>query len=337
MTQSTRGPTSSRPSRLCPLHYRYAPEHFAREADAPLRDLEVLYVVGGLYGNESALQQVLEHFAAERGPKCLVFNGDFHWFDADPAVFSRLQQAVLAHTALRGNVETEIAAAPAGSLEASDAPMADDDDAGCGCAYPDWVGDGVVERSNRILRRLRGVATTAQRAQLAALPMTARADVAGLRVAIVHGDLQSLAGWDFAQEHLQDAAHRDAVRALLARAGIDAVACTHTCLPVFQSIALPGREAWIFNNGATGMPNVSGDAAGLFTRIAVRPFDGPQRRFGVRIGDAHVEGIAVDIGPSFIDAFLSMWPAGSDAHESYFTRMARGPDYSWSQVVRRER
>ena len=140
---------SDAPGRSCPLHYRYAPEIFARAADVPTTD--VLYVVGGLYGNELALEQVLRLFDAERGRTQLVFNGDFHWFDVDQEVFARVQRQVLAHAALRGNVETELATEPAGGDE--------DDDAGCGCAYPEWVGNAVVERSNRILRRLRTAAS----------------------------------------------------------------------------------------------------------------------------------------------------------------------------------
>ncbi|MFN7594240.1 MAG: hypothetical protein ACK5PU_01360, partial [bacterium] len=47
------------PGRSCPLHYRYAPEVFRSEAPSSLQGLEVLYVVGGLYGNALALDQVL--------------------------------------------------------------------------------------------------------------------------------------------------------------------------------------------------------------------------------------------------------------------------------------
>ena len=65
-----------------------------------------------------------------RGCARLVFNGDFHWFGADPEIFARAQRQVLAHTALRGNVETELTAEP----------VATDEDAGCGCACPDWIG-----------------------------------------------------------------------------------------------------------------------------------------------------------------------------------------------------
>jgi hypothetical protein len=286
-----------------------------------------LYVVGGLYGNELALERVLELFDRERGRKRLVFNGDFHWFDADPDIFARVQRGVLAHEALRGNVETELAAADAQA------------DAGCGCAYPDWVGDGVVERSNRILTRLRLAATPDQQAELAALPMWRRADVGPLRLGIVHGDATSLAGWGFAQEHLRDAGHRSAVGQWFDRAGVDAFACTHTCLPVFQALkaACAAAPRWVFNNGAAGMPNFAGDPAGLLTRVASTPYRGPERRFGVvaAAGAVHVDAIGIDVDArAWRERFCQDWPEGSDAHASYFERIARGPAYEVHEAVR---
>ncbi len=142
-TEDAAPAVGSAPGRSCPLHHRYRPEDFAIDAPAHLRSLDVLYAVGGLYGNPLALDRVLALFDREPGRKRLVFNGDFHWFDADRQVFAQVQRGVLAHEALRGNAETELAApdADAGA------------DAGCGCAWPDWVGDGVVARSNRILAR----------------------------------------------------------------------------------------------------------------------------------------------------------------------------------------
>ena len=44
-------------------------------------------------------------------------------------------------------------------------------------------------------------------------------------VAIVHGDAESLAGWGFAQEHLQQAAQRDTVRGGFMQAHVDALTC----------------------------------------------------------------------------------------------------------------
>ena len=317
---------ASAPGRSCPLHYRYRPEDFAIDAPEHLRSLDVLYVVGGLYGNPLALDRVLALFDRERGRKRLVFNGDFHWFDVDPEGFAAVQRAVLAHEALRGNVETELAAPDAQG------------DAGCGCAYPDWVGDGVVERSNRILAHLRTATDAGQRAALAALPMWQRADVGPLRLGIVHGDATSLAGWGFAQEHLRAADHRAEVARWMDRAGVDAFACTHTCLPVFQAVpGSPGRHArWILNNGAAGMPNFRSDAAGLLTRIAVAPSAQAPRRFGVELGGGVVaEAIAIDIDlPIWRARFEAVWPGGSDAHVSYFDRIVHGPDYAAADAVR---
>jgi hypothetical protein len=321
-------PAPVSPGRSCPLHYRYRPEDLSVDAPPHLQSLEVLYVVGGLYGNELALERVLALFAAERGRKRLVFNGDFHWFDADPGTFDRVQRGVLAHEALRGNVETELAAPPAQG----------EADAGCGCAYPAWVGDGVVERSNRILARLRGAVNARQRDELAALPMWLRADVGPVRVGLVHGDATSLAGWGFAQEHLRDPVHRAEVAGWLKRARVDAFACSHTCLPVFQ--ALPAvrdeRSGWILNNGAAGMPNFRGDAAGLLTRIATEPLAGTASRFGVSLGSGVVaQAIAIDTDPQAWQArFGTAWPEGSDAQVSYSERIVHGPDYGVADAVR---
>ena len=80
------------------------------------------------------------------GPATVVFNGDFHWLDVDPEDFQTVSQAVLAHHATKGNVEAELATEESG------------EDAGCGCAYPDYVGDDVVDRSNQIIGRLRATA-----------------------------------------------------------------------------------------------------------------------------------------------------------------------------------
>jgi len=308
------------PGRSCPLHYRYRASDFA----LPAHDrCEVLYVVGGLYGNVQALQRVIALFERERGAKRLVFNGDFHWFDVDARAFEQIQRGVLGFDATRGNVETELAAA--------DAPAGVD--AGCGCAYPEWVGDGVVERSNRILGRLRDTARAMVGAcdALQALPMWRRIDVADCRVAILHGDAQSLSGWGFAQESLRDGPARDTAARWVAQAQVDVFASSHTCLPVFQAIG----TGWLLNNGAAGMPNFSHAREGLLTRIATRPFVGPQRRFGVSRGGLHFDAIAIDYDhAAWQRDFLAQWPPGSDAHLSYASRIADGPDYDLADALR---
>jgi hypothetical protein len=313
--------------RSCPLHYRYRAEVFQQAPPAHLKNLDVLYVVGGLYGNDIALAQILRLFALEKGRKQLVFNGDFHWFDADPHRFALVQQEVLAHTAIRGNVETELA---------DPEPQSG---AGCGCAYPEWVGDAIVERSNRILQRLRSAITSHQRQALADLPMWLTAEVGDSRIGIVHGDAQSLAGWSFAQEHLNDLQQRDQIRDWFRRADVDAFASSHTCLPVFQRLKLEGPRpnAWIFNNGAAGMPNFWADPAGLVTRIALSPCHNGSSRAGIVHQKLHVDALAIEVDSAAVrEAFLAQWPAGTDAYASYFERIIYGPNYHRHQVIRLE-
>jgi hypothetical protein len=199
----------------------------------------------------------------------------------------------------------------------------------------------VVERSDRILQRLRQAAraNAGLLPRLAALPMHRRVDVGDYRVAVVHGDAESLAGWGFAQEHLRDAAHRQRVRGWFDAARVDAFACSHTCLPVFLSLPMPGRERapLVLNNGAAGMPNFRGDGAGLLTRIATTPFHGAGRRHGVRRRGVHVDALAVDAAaPRWREQFLRMWPPGSDAHVSYEPRIAAGPDYDADQALKED-
>lgn len=278
-------------------------------------------MVGGLYGNPLALDSVLALFDRESGPKRLVFNGDFNWFNVDAATFERLNRSVLAFDAMRGNVETE--------LGASDA---DEEAAGCGCAYPHWVGDEVVSRSNQIMQRLRRTAREQPvlLQQLTALPMWLTLQVGAMRVAVVHGDAESLAGWGFAQELLRQSRHQARLLAWFDAAKVDAFACSHTCLPMFHRLLATGTRAdrWVLNNGSAGMPNFAGDSAGLLTRIAVRPFIGPERRYGVRCQGLHLDAIAVAIDrPGWTGQFLQAWPEGTAAHQSYWQRIVSGPAY----------
>jgi len=305
---------SLRPGRSCPRHYRYSPAVFARAADL---EAQSLYIVGGLYGNRFALEAVLA--MARRESATLVFNGDFNWFNVDPAEFEGVNKAVLGHAALRGNVETEIAGKDSG--------------AGCGCAYPEWVGEAEVERSNEILARLRGTAGAYPelRRRLAALPMHLVADIAGLRIGIAHGDAESLAGWQFSQEALRERPER--AGALLAGSGVDVFACTHTCLPVMQEFDAPRGKALIVNNGAAGMPNFRDTRFGLATRIASTP--SAHALFGARLGAVVVEAVPLRYDyDAWLAEFDRVWPAGSPAALSYRKRIASGPGYEMEQAVR---
>lgn len=309
------------PGRACPPHYGYSPRAFAR---APDFNAETLYVIGGLYGNPLALDEIDRMAALELQPPHRVFNGDFHWFDAEPALFATVQRRVLAHTALRGNVETELAG--------------DDDAAGCGCAYPESVPDEDVERSNLILARLREVAAEVPggRAELAELPMHALAQVGSLRIAIVHGDAWSLAGWRFAHDRLHDPEHEARLQAAFELGAVDGYACSHTCAPALKAT----DKGFVINNGAAGMANFSGDASGMLTRISIDPLPAALER--LRAFGLHERGVWVDslrIGfdlDRWLERFDAMWPAGSPAAASYRNRIVAGPAFTVDHALGRE-
>lgn len=297
------------PGRTCPLRYRYGAAALAR---APEETADILYVVGGLYGNVAALD-ALEAMAAEDAARTglkvtLCFNGDFNWFNADPDSFRAINQRVLRHRAIQGNVEAELSS-PA-------------DDAGCGCAYPEQVDAGVVERSNRIHARLKTTANAFPelRAQIDALPMLARFRVGACAVGVVHGDADSLAGWRFSVEELACSSNADWLEQVFATAKVDLFASSHTCEPVLK--CLPGTpERAVINNGAAGMPNFPGVRAGLISRVAVVPAVHPVVH-GTQVQGAYVDAISVPYDHHQFEAsFLANWPAGSDAHVSYFNRI----------------
>jgi hypothetical protein len=305
---------SEHAGRVCPADYRYPPSVFDR---APEFAADVLYVVGGLYGNLAALAEV-ERLAHDEGAP-IVFNGDFHWFDAEPDWFAEIERRVAHHRAMRGNVETEIA-------------RAHDVGAGCGCAYPASVGEDVVRRSNEILIELRRTAATLPdaAARLAALPMHLVAQVGGLRVGIVHGDASALAGWSFAHDTLDAPAAPATLEAVRRAAQVDVFASTHTCLAALRDFALGAGRLTVINNGAAGMPNFSGSRFGLVSRIGTTP--SPLRPlYGMERDGVHIDALALHYdGEIFLDRFITRWPKSSAAHASYFQRIDAGPDHTVS-------
>lgn len=315
------------PGRICPPSYGYSPRDLARPAQFTT---DVLYVIGGLYGNALALDTIDAMAAEETVVPLRVFNGDFHWFDAEAAEFAAIQRRVLQHVALRGNVETELAG--------------NDDAAGCGCAYPESVPDDDVARSNAILQRLRGVAQAAEatlpraRTALAELPMHAVAQVGGTRIGIVHGDAWSLAGWRFAHDRLH-ADDTEDVDAALSLAALDGFACTHTCAPALKATA----RGFVVNNGSAGMANFEGTTCGVITRIATRalpPALEPLRLYGLNdwIGERPcvVDALKVEFDmAAWLQRFDAMWPAGSAAAVSYRHRIVAGPAFAVTHALGR--
>lgn len=290
-----------RAGRDCPLDYRLARDAFSAE---PLFDCDVLYVVGGLYGNRQALAAVQRRLVAEPNAR-VVFNGDAHWFDRDPQIFQQIEQGLAAHLALRGNVETELG-------------RADDSGAGCGCAYPMTVEEAVVERSNAIQQELnktvQGLPGMAER--LAARPSTALVSVAGRRIAISHGDEQSLAGWAGSREALSEAARQQQLDNWFAAQNVQVLATSHTC----SAVALSLEHGALINNGAAGMPNFAGGRYGLLSRIATTPH--PAALYRCQRDGLYIEALPLNYNhDAFLADFDRQWPAHSPAALSYRSRI----------------
>jgi len=294
-------------------------------------------VVGGLYGNLIALRAVLER--ADRdpgGPAAVVFNGDFHWLDVDSDDFREVSESVLARHAAKGNVEAELAS---------------QEDGGCGCAYPHYVGDDVVDCSNQIITRLRATAGRCPDLvrRMGELPRYMTASIAGERVGIVHGDPESLAGWRLALEAMEpgDPAVRRQVgwrgRPTTAadlldwfgRADVRVLASTHTGLPYAQVVPDGRGQRLVVNNGTAGLPNFAGTTFGVLTRLSSDPAPPADSLYGATVGALRCDAVALrfDLG-EWRRRFLAQWPPGSAGHRSYFTRLTRGTHLRLPQAAR---
>ena len=320
--------------RSCPLAYRYQPEALAQPAQL---EADTVYVVGGLYGNPAALQAVLERAADEPdGPATIVFNGDFHWLDLDPEDFEAISQAVLAHRATKGNIEAELAAEESG------------EDAGCGCAYPDYVGDDVVDRSNQIIGRLRATAARFPElvGRLGTLPRYLTASVGGERVGIVHGDPESLAGWRLALETMEPGdpqvrrqvgwRGRPTTTAELldwfGRAEVSVFASTHTGLPYAQAIADGRQRRLVINNGAAGLPAFAGTSYGVMTRLSSDPRLPPDSLYGTAVGALRCDALPVGFDQQrWQQRFVAQWPPGSPATARILAGSPAAPTCGWSR------
>lgn len=318
---------SDLPGRTCPIRYHYGSQAIA---SAPMRSADVLYVIGGLYGNVYALKAIQEMIAAEAASGAQVkacFNGDFNWFNVSDQDFVEINRIVAQHDAILGNVEAELAS--------------NDLSVGCGCAYPDDVSDIVVERSNRIFERLHRTALQYDsiRQHFASLPMFARYQVGQSLIGIVHGDYESLAGWRFDASALnRTEVHSERMLQAFSQAGVEVFASSHTCLPALKTfVELRNSNAFckaVINNGAAGMPNFEDTNYGVVTRISLTPST-THLLYSIRLGELHVEALRVDFDHrAWQEHFLKTWPQGSDAYESYFERIRKGPAYRLEQACK---
>lgn len=312
--------------RGCPLAYRYRPDDLA---GPPAFEAATLYVVGGLYGNTRALTAILERAAAEPAAPQIVFNGDFHYLDADSSAFRGIADGVLRYRATLGNVEYAL--------------NPDHDDVGCGCDYPDYVSDAVVADSNAVVARLREAAAEYPEHLdwLAGLPRYLTVSVDESRVAIVHGDLESLAGWKLALEAVEPAdliarentgwsgapTSLDEIGSWFDQANVEVICATHTGLPYAQDYR--GRHL-VANNGCAGLPNFAGHRHGVISRLSTDPATPADSLYGIQLGGLRFDALPVRYDTDEWAAhFLSIWPAGTPGHRGYYRRIT---DSTWMRM-----
>ena len=222
-------PTSSAPAqndiagRVCPTDYHIDDQAFFGEAE---HVCDVLYVVGGLYGNPFALEAIDQLIAGERTRAAdygtsdieitTVFNGDMHWFDKTAENFASIEKAAAKYTLLIGNVEAELR---------RESPIG----VGCGCAYPACVDNETVARSNKIHSMLFN--ELFDRPELKELlqgrPSTTTVAVAGRKVGITHGDEHMVGGWNCSREELSKLERQQKLDAFLVENDLDVLANAH--------------------------------------------------------------------------------------------------------------
>jgi predicted phosphodiesterase len=325
-------PTEALAGRFCPPDYRLDSTAFLRSA-ATL-SVEVLYVVGGLYGNTEALQLICDAFDKESSKsKCMIFNGDFHWFDISPTEFLAIENKTAHYQRLRGNVETELAR-----------PVAEgEDDIGCGCAYPEEVASREVEYSNAIIRQLREtyqslIAKGQIKTNLSTLPMGARFQLGDVGVAVTHGDIDSLAGWSLAHNRIKPTLENGLANKL-DELDVDVVASSHTCLPALNVT----NGKLVVNNGSAGLANFQGDTSGLITRISTEHTASSslsvvyETHLSARADGVRVQALRVPFDDQiWQQKFLAQWPSESAAFESYWKRIRLGTSYKVKQAMQYE-
>jgi hypothetical protein len=157
-------------------------------------------------------------------------------------------------------------------------------------------------------------------------------EVAGLRVGIVHGDADALAGWNFSQDQLDNPRRGEWRSDIRAASHIDVFASTHTCLAALRDFVFTAGRLTVINNGTAGMPNFAGSRYGLISRIATT--SSPHKPlYGLERDGVYIDAIPLKYdNTAFLDRFLARWPEGSPAHASYYQRIVSEPDYLVAQA-----
>jgi hypothetical protein len=325
----------------------------------------ILYVVGGLYGNVFALDALQQHIQKyETGNNYhIYFNGDFNFFNTCTQSWNEINERVLnmkQATCTAGNIERAV-------CENSTFQS-------CGCDYPSYVDPQVSKYANEITKQLHQIAWSTDngeksswiRKRLLELPPFQLIHIDHQnhhtdRIAILHGDLNSVSGWDFAVEVMEPLderirkivnhnnnnnqlpiTNRQELQDDLSALGVNIIACSHTCVPFAQYIT---AKSVIFNNGAAGIPNFANmPGIGLVTRIDTSSSSSRNvmiphgSLYGTTIGNCRIDGIAIPYDQDkFVKFFLSRHPPpSSPAYLSYYKRITKGLSW-WSVDDVRER
>lgn len=282
--------------------------------DAPsFISCDVLISAGGVYGNPFAMQTISRMAEAERSrgaDVCVVYNGDYHWFDGTADNFCNIERLLEGCIPLNGNVECELARIKECGV-------------GCGCSYPISMSDAFVGRSNAIFTRMRN--SVRERNADLFIPLRERpcwgvAEAAGLRVGLTHGDERSVSGWGCSTESLHNSKRQRELEDFFRRHDIDVLSTTHTCAAA--ALALP--DGIVINNGSAGIPEYNGMLFGLVNRIAKT--SSPDALYSIEFKGAIVEAVPVRYDhDAFVSWFDGVWNADSPAAKSYRARIMDGP------------
>lgn len=290
--------------------------------DAPAFDTcDVLLSAGGVYGNLFAMEEISRMAQAERDrglDVCVVYNGDYHWFDGTAENFCEAERLLDGSVLLNGNVECELA-------------RVEECGVGCGCSYPMSMSDAFVGRSNAIFARMRDAVREQDArlfAPLADRPCWGVVEAAGLRVGLTHGDEKSVSGWGCSTESLHETERQRELETFFCSHDIDVLSTTHTCAAA--ALALP--DGIVINNGSAGLPEYDGMLFGLVNRIAKDPAGDALYSIGFK--GAVVEAVPVRYDhEAFLHWFDAVWSADSPAAKSYRPRIVSGPSTTIADAV----
>ena len=278
--------------------YAIAPEEWDKP---PIAKFDVLYSVGGVYGNIEAMKKVREMVESESGDVCVVYNGDYHWFDGNADNFLKVEQLLEGFIPMNGNVELELA-------------RQQDCGVGCGCSYPTTMSDAFVGRSNAIFGRMKeAIKNLPEVGALGSRSAWGVVEVGETRVGITHGDETSVSGWGCSVENLQDPERRARLDSFFSERDIDVLSTTRTCAAA--ALVLP--HGVVINSGSAGLPEYRNKLFGLVNRVAKTPY--PDAVYRARIKDVFVEAAPVRYDQdAFITWFDSVWEQDSPAAQSAF-------------------